>query len=68
LEKKLFSDPRWHSAPRAVPSQCNTCRHYLGFGECEGFGGRIPREIANNHFKHDKPYPGDSGMQYEAKP
>ena len=43
---------------------CSKCKHLLGFMECKAFG-KIPSEIWEGRKRHDKPYPGDNGIQYE---
>lgn len=46
--------------------QCITCKH-LSFlmGGCDAFPDKIPLEILQGRVSHNKPYPGDHGIQYE---
>jgi len=51
------------------------CKHYLGVKNdgdesternyCAAFSDGIPKIIAYGENKHDKPYPGDNGIQFE---
>lgn len=49
--------------------QCVMCQHYVGFNEsgethrCKAFNV-IPKPIWDNQVSHEKPYPGDKGIQY----
>jgi hypothetical protein len=44
---------------------CGSCLHWNKNHTCAAFPEGIPDEILNMETKHDKPYPGDSGIQYE---
>ena len=49
-------------------SQCATCgRKWAGEGKCDAFPLAIPLTILTNETPHDRPYPGDLGLQWEAK-
>lgn len=48
--------------------QCFYCKHKRPAGKCDAFPEGIPREILFNRVDHRKPYPGDNGIQWEAKP
>jgi hypothetical protein len=43
------------------PAQCNSCKHYEGFGICPAFPGGIPSEIVSNEVKHDERLTGQQG-------
>jgi len=51
------------------PTQCISCKHYLGVHKCEAFGGYtgddIPSEIFTGQHDHSEPYEGDNGIRYE---
>lgn len=62
------------------PTECEKrgCKHYLnvrpaekteivGPAVCKAFPYGIPNEIAYGDNPHTTPYPGDHGIQYEAK-
>lgn len=45
---------------------CSTCRHlYADAFSCAAFPEGIPEEILLGDHQHDKPFSGDSGIQYE---
>jgi hypothetical protein len=46
---------------RQEPSQCNSCKHFKGFGICPAFPDGIPVEIVLNQVKHDDPLEGQEG-------
>ncbi len=61
-----------------VVSNCynRKCKHFEGIIQpdgtemteravCKAFPNGIPDEIAYGNNKHDKPYPGDNGIQFE---
>lgn len=54
--------------------KCMRCEHYhvypkmkdgIPIPHCDAFPERIPPEIFAEEVSHDKPYPGDHGIQYE---
>lgn len=48
--------------------QCFRCKHYnLKKGGCKAFPKGIPQEIRRNEIRHDEPYQGDNGIQFEPK-
>lgn len=53
---------------------CFQCRHYRGLHEsgagytCAAFPLDIPAVILLGDHAHEKPYPGDHGIQFEPKP
>lgn len=65
----------------APPAYCLNCRHYLDFEPfqpeielevtdqvrftCAAFDS-IPDEILAGDARHDRPYPGDRGIRFEA--
>ncbi len=51
--------------PGMVPSQCNACKHYRGFGRCDAYPDAIPQELLKNEFQHTIPYKDDKGIQFE---
>lgn len=53
--------------PKGI-SQCYWCKHQVsGKSYCKAFPDGIPRRIMSNVVKHDKPYPGDNGIKFEAE-
>lgn len=47
---------------------CHTCVHRRANGlNCDAFPEGIPVEIIIGDVLHTSPYPGDNGIQYEAK-
>jgi hypothetical protein len=49
----------------AIP--CLSCKHWQYDFRCAAFD-EIPDEIFLGQVSHDKPYPGDRGIQYEPDP
>ncbi len=51
------------------PKLCYDCAyfHTVNPPTCDAFPERIPNEIWNGVFKHDKPYPGDHDIQFRPK-
>jgi hypothetical protein len=47
--------------------QCLTCVHRIDLSVCKAFPDGIPEEIVRERVVHDKPYPGDNGIQYEER-
>lgn len=37
--------------------QCITCKHYTGVQTCPAFKDKIPQEITNGNFTHNKAHP-----------
>lgn len=47
---------------------CLRCKHKTpGKGTCKAFPDRIPKEILRGEVDHTSSYPGDHGIQFEAK-
>jgi hypothetical protein len=49
---------------------CSVCKHLQPgalFTTCAAFQG-IPAMFANGEAVHDRPFPGDHGIQFEEKP
>ena len=45
---------------------CNKCIHYIsGTVTCKAFKKRIPESILDGSNKHQVPFPGDNGIQFE---
>ncbi len=64
-----YSDPRWWWINSFSPI-CFDCVHFHGMVQrkprCDAFPDGIPREIIlSSEQKHDTPYPGDHGIQFE---
>lgn len=51
-------------------AQCLSCRHAgaHGRGTCAAFPAGIPRVMLMDEADHRRPYPGDGGVRFEAKP
>jgi len=48
--------------------QCGICKNKIwekGKRICRAFPKGIPDPIYHSEVKHDKPYPGDNGIQFE---
>ncbi len=54
---------------QSSPILCHDCVyfHNVDLRTCDAFPEGIPNEIWNGVFKHDKPYPGDRGIQFKPK-
>ena len=50
MEEKSYSDRRWWDNPMPVSSLCDKCIHWKGFGKCEKFKDKVPREILEKSF------------------
>lgn len=66
-------DPRKNSMAdvplfQTIEPQCRSCAHLRPEGNCKAFVNGIPVQIWVNNFDHTKPYPGDNGIRYKAKP
>ncbi len=51
---------------------CLNCKHYIGYAKdkwfhCRAFPDGIPLDIFQQRIKHNKRFPGDNGIIYEAK-
>ena len=52
-------------------TKCHKCKYYVEPTEydlmpkCKAFPEGIPLEIFREEVDHEKPYPGDNGIQYE---
>ena len=47
---------------------CIVCRHYNKGHTCKAYPDKIPLPIWDGDVLHTKPYKGDHGIQFEAKP
>lgn len=47
---------------------CYDCQYFRGAkeGRCDAFPDRIPNEIWSGEVRHDKPFPGDRGIRFQA--
>lgn len=50
------------------PPSCEVCLHLKGGFTCDAFREGIPLTILSGEVPHDRPVPGDNGIQYEADP
>jgi len=44
---------------------CVNCKHYRGGVVCDAYPDLIPWPIQSGEVAHDKPLPGDNGIQFE---
>lgn len=44
---------------------CDFCVHRRTVKTCDAFPKGIPESILNGSVQHNKPYPGDNGIQYK---
>jgi hypothetical protein len=47
-----------------MKTQCETCKHYFGLGQCAAFD-QIPEVIAIGEHDHKQPFDGDRGILWE---
>lgn len=50
--------------------KCTKCKYYDAdnpdiYPVCKEFSDGIPRDIWGERINHEKPYPGDNGIQFE---
>ena len=57
---------KFESDGTVTAPKCHTCLHWKGDLTCAAFQDEIPMEILTGEADHTKPYPGDSGLIYEA--
>jgi hypothetical protein len=57
----------WKRGDISFP-QCLSCVHSLPWARCKAFPHGIPQDILSNQHDHHKPYPGDHGVLFEARP
>lgn len=50
--KKPYSDKRWWDDPKPISSLCGECALWRGFGKCDKYETKVPKEIM------DKSFPG----------
>ncbi len=53
-------------------SKCMKCKYFDAdnpeiYPVCKAFPEGIPRDIWGERINHEKPYPGDNGIQFEQK-
>ena len=48
---------------------CVDCKYFRGAknGECEAFPKHIPDQLWAGKVRHDNPYPGDRGIQFQPR-
>lgn len=57
---------RFYMSADVRPAACVTCRHrHIGQVTCTAYPKRIPPEMLDGRSRHEQPYPGDHGIQYE---
>ncbi|MCJ7572187.1 MAG: hypothetical protein MUO82_10000 [Candidatus Thermoplasmatota archaeon] len=54
-----------YSQTMTFDSDCGKCKHLKGEGYCKAYPDGIPMDIWTAKRKHDKPIPGDQGIQFE---
>jgi hypothetical protein len=47
---------------------CTFCRHEVSFRKCAAFPDAIPLPIWRGEDTHERPYPGDHGIQFSPVP
>ncbi|MGC4045594.1 MAG: hypothetical protein QM758_17525 [Armatimonas sp.] len=64
-------NPDWRSFfwEHNLPFRCWNCAHlrHRRMAECDAFPEGIPLEIWMNYHWHDRPFPGDNGIQFEQR-
>jgi len=53
---------------RPVPTPiCYDCKYFRGsrVGTCQAFPNQIPDRIWSGKIRHDKPFPGDQGIEFQ---
>ena len=54
--------------PKNAVKFCNQCKHRIPYtATCAAFPNGIPVEVATWRTPHDRPIPGDNGIQFEQK-
>lgn len=55
---------------KPISPVCRLCKHLTSTVDrtCAAFHNGIPREIYRGDNDHRQPFPGDRGIQFEAKP
>jgi len=51
---------------RPSTPKCVACKYFRGWqsGTCDAFPDQIPNQIWDGKIRHDKPIPGDNGIQF----
>lgn len=62
MEKKPYSERRWWDNPMPISSLCDKCIYWKGFGKCEKYEDKVPRETLN------KSFPGTENFQEDYCP
>ena len=54
---------------KLFPMLCPDCKYFHGakVRTCDAFPEHIPEEIYSDEFHHDRPFPGDRGIQFQPK-
>ena len=45
-----YSDLRWRDNPMPKFSLCGKCKHWHGFGKCDRYESKVPKEIMDQSF------------------
>ncbi len=48
-------------------AHCNYCERFRAGGKCEAFPEGISEPILSGQVPHDRPYPGDHGIEFEPR-
>ncbi len=67
MQKKPYSDPRWHEAYLPHFPKCNYCINYLGFAKCNAFPEKIPKEMRKKNDAATEKFICNNGYSYEPK-